>query len=358
MGPLCRPLATHVRPSASDPSLPICGLFFLFFFADSPVMAALPAALVLTWPGVPAFAPFFDTLYSRLLSDKTKARSETIILVIAMASFVVHLALIGLVQLSVINPAPESGLLRNPLSAIYTPFSFILIYEVYLLIYHLPKSTSTYIGKQYEIVTLIIIRKVFKDLADLVFTKNWFEVGSDVQFTYDLLATLVLFLLIFVFYRLNPRRGAEVTLSQGTRRFIRLKQIIAACLMPLFFGMALYSLVSWLKENLFALHPIVKPLTDINKIFFDEFFTVLILVDVLLLLFSFLHTDTFSKIMRNSGFVISTILIKLSFRVTGPVSTLVQVAVQRRRPGLSASPSSPFTTSSRSWACPATPDAP
>ena len=65
---------------------------------------------------------------------------------------------------------------------------------------------------------------------------------------------------------------------------------------------------------------------DINKIFFDEFFTILILVDVLLLLFSFLHTDDFNKIMRNSGFVISTILIKLSFGVEGVVSTLVLIA--------------------------------
>jgi hypothetical protein len=65
---------------------------------------------------------------------------------------------------------------------------------------------------------------------------------------------------------------------------------------------------------------------DINKIFFDEFFTILILVDVLLLLFSFLHTDDFNKIMRNSGFVISTILIKLSFGVDGVVSTLVLVS--------------------------------
>jgi len=48
----------------------------------------------------------------------------------------------------------------NPIAAIYTPFSFILIYEVYLLVFYLPKSTTIYIGKQYEIITLILIRGI------------------------------------------------------------------------------------------------------------------------------------------------------------------------------------------------------
>ncbi|MDA8931025.1 hypothetical protein N9J07_06560, partial [Bacteroidia bacterium] len=67
---------------------------------------------------------------------------------------------------------------------------------------------------------------------------------------------------------------------------------------------------------------------NINNIFFDEFFTVLIVVDVLLLLASFFYTDQFHKIIRNSGFVISTILIKISFSVEGLVNnTLIIGAV-------------------------------
>jgi hypothetical protein len=275
-----------------------------------------------------------DFITTNLLSEKFKVRSETGILLVAIISFIIHLSIISLVDLGFIILDAPSKLLSNPISAIYTPFSFILIYEVYLLIYHLPKSTSTYIGKQYEIVTLIVIRKVFKDLSELVITKDWFNVRSDVQFTYDLLATLVLFLFIFFYYRLNQRQivrnltGEELIIepSHETKRFIRQKQTIAACLIPIFFGLALFSLGNWTYETFVAHQTLGGPMKDINKIFFDEFFTVLILVDVLLLLFSFLHTDDFNKIMRNSGFVISTILIKLSFGVDGIVSTLVLVS--------------------------------
>ena len=85
-------------------------------------------------------------------------------------------------------------MLSNPIVATYTPFSFIIVYEVYMLVYYLPRSITTYISKQYEIITLIIIRRLFKDLGNLEITSNWFDISGDLQFTYDLIASLVLFI--------------------------------------------------------------------------------------------------------------------------------------------------------------------
>jgi hypothetical protein len=124
-----------------------------------------------------------EKLYRKLLSKKTKDRSERVILWIALASFIVHLIIIGLIHFNIISVSEPSNLLKSPIAAIYTPFSFILVYEVYLLIYYLPKSTSTYISKQYEIIALIIIRRLFKDLSDLSLSPNWFNNNNDLQFT-------------------------------------------------------------------------------------------------------------------------------------------------------------------------------
>ena len=112
------------------------------------------------------------SLYNFFLSEKVKEKSEVVIVYIAIVSFLLHLTLIGLVNTNVITITDHSKLLSNPISAIYTPFSFILIYEVYLLLYYLPKSTSIYIGKQYEIISLIVIRRIFKDLSNLEFSTN------------------------------------------------------------------------------------------------------------------------------------------------------------------------------------------
>ncbi len=274
----------------------------------------------------------FGFFYSRLLSEKIRGKSEVIIISIAVITFILHLSLVALVNLNILEMKGYSNLFRNPIAAIYTPFSFILIYEVYLLVYYLPKSTTIYIGKQYEIITLILIRGIFKDLANLEFTADWFSVKNDLKFTYDLVATIVLFILIFLFYRLNEREEEtpekNKPLLPEIIRFIRLKNIIAMCLIPIFLVLAITGLSRWVQGSFFSIDQIVYSFKDINTIFFNEFFTVLILTDVLLLLISFLHTDKFHKVIRNSGFIISTILIKLSFGAEGLLNTvLIVVAV-------------------------------
>ena len=45
----------------------------------------------------------------------------------------------------------------------------------------------------------------------------------------------------------------------------------------------------------------------------------------LLLIYSFLHSDKFNKVIKNSGFIISTILIKLSFSASGLVNIILIV---------------------------------
>jgi hypothetical protein len=264
-----------------------------------------------------------DFYYRSLLSGRTKRHIEKAILTIAIVSFLVHLALILLVDAGVLSM--NSQLLDSPIAAIYTPFSFILIYEVYLLIYYLPQSITTYIGKQYEIITLIIIRRLFKDLANLKLTSDWFELQDDLQFTYDLLASVILFFLIYLFYVQSLQRRKLLKQGGGDqtniKRFIELKKAIATVLVPVLFGTAVYYFLSWGLAATGIREAGSLSFKNINSVFFDEFFTILIVVDVILLLASFYYSDRFHKVIRNSGFVISTILIRLSFSVEGVVNT-------------------------------------
>lgn len=267
-------------------------------------------------------------LFDKLLSDKTRTKTEKVILNIALLSFFIHLAFIYLSKLDIINFTSSSELLNNPISAIYTPFSFILIYEVYLLIYYLPKSFTTYITKQYQIITLIIIRKLFKDLSALELTSDWFEIKGDLQFTYDLIASLLLFFLIYLFQKQGKQKvKQQISLQPVIEKFVQKKRLIAVILVPLFFFMALNTLIKW-STGVTISSSEFPSLESINNLFFDQFFTVLILVDVILLLISFFYTDQFHKIIRNSGFIISTILIRMSFGVSGLINTiLILVAV-------------------------------
>ncbi|MFN7601285.1 MAG: hypothetical protein ACK5R0_07815, partial [Bacteroidota bacterium] len=274
----------------------------------------------------------FTSFFYKVLSEETRKKSELMIVIIAIASFLLHLLLIVLVDLHVLTFDDHQELFNNPIAAIYTPFSFILVYEVYLLVYYLPKSTTTYIGKQYEIMTLIVIRRIFKDLSQLELTPDWFKVTSDLLLTYDLIATVVLFALILLFYRLNQKitkDSIELTeLPLEVSQFIKMKTLIAKCLVPIFVLLAFFSVGQWTFDSFFSANEKATSIQDVNKIFFDTCFTILILTDVLLLLISFLHTDKFNRVIRNSGFIISTILIKLSFGIEGLLNiVLIVVAV-------------------------------
>jgi len=273
---------------------------------------------------------FLEKLYQKLLSEKTKERSEQIILWIALTSFIIHLLVIELINLNIIVISEASDLLKNPIAAIYTPFSFILIYEVYLLIYYLPKSTSTYISKQYEIIALIIIRRLFKDLSSLSLTPDWFNSKNDLQFTFDLVASLLLFYLIYLFHIQKSKVYRPIENSKNyyssISKFINAKKWIATALVPILLLTAIYSFLNW-SIGIFQTEETSSiSFKNINNVFFEQFFNILIIADVILLLFSFFHTDEFHKVIRNSGFIISTILIRISFSVSGIINTVLIVS--------------------------------
>ena len=261
-----------------------------------------------------------DRCFNTLLSQEFKHKSERVILIVAIASYILHLLLIVLVNQNVIEA--NNSFVSSPIAAIYTPFSFILIYEVYLLVFFLPKSISFYIGKQYEIILLIVIRKIFKDISNIELSSQWFYIRSDLEFTYDVITSLILFLLIFFFYKNIAKRNQKSNSNQTIKRsnvlrFIRFKRTMAVVLVPVLVFLAAYSFFTWSSFMIQDYQNGILAFKNINNVFFDEFFTVLVVADVLLLLSSLFYSDKFYKIIRNSGFVISTILIKMSFSTEG-----------------------------------------
>ncbi len=275
-----------------------------------------------------------NRLYNLLLSENTRNQTEVVIIWISIFSFLIHLFLILLASYDLAPVNTDSELLSDPISAIYTPFTFLLLFEVYLLVYHIPTSTTNYVAKQYEIITLIVIRRLFKDLANIELTANWFNEKYDLQLTYDVVTALVLFLLIYLFHYINKREvnapQSFTELPANIQQFVRRKRALATSLVPIIIGLAFYSFFNWFSETFHFIMGGGQPekISNVNNIFFDQFFVLLILTDVLLLLFSFFHTTKFNTFIRNSGFIISTILIRLSFSADGLLNNaLIIVAV-------------------------------
>ena len=112
------------------------------------------------------------------------------------------------------------------------------------------------------------------------------------------------------------------SVSEKLDRFIASKKLVSIVLLPIFLGICFISFFNWY-NGVFINESFDQ---DLNYLFFNEFFTLLILVDVFILLLSFQYTERYSQLIRNTGFIISTILLRLSFSVSGLTSILLIVS--------------------------------
>ena len=263
-----------------------------------------------------------EDLFLKIFSEKAIKKFEKYILYLASIGFVIHLIIIllnnyNIIELSIVGP----DLFSNPISALYTPFSFILIYEAFLLIYYIPRSFTTAVGKQYQIMSLIVIRKIFKDIPLVDLNANWIENANNQQLIFDLLGVLIIFFLIYLF-KVTKERLPIKPVSEKLDRFIASKKMVSIVLLPILFSICIVSFVNWY-NGVFIEESFNE---NLNNLFFNEFFTILILADVFILLLSFQYTERYSQLIRNTGFIISTILLRLSFSVSGLTSILLIIS--------------------------------
>jgi len=256
-------------------------------------------------------------LFDYIFSLKSQKNVENTVLFLATLGFIIHLLLIFLNNFSLINiTETESSLLSNPISAIYTPFSFIIIYEIYLLLLFLPRSFTTSISKQFEIISLIIIRKIFKDISNLDLSDSWNISNQNLEVLSDLVGIIILFYIIYLFNK-NKNRMSINKEEPVLLKFINSKKIVSLSLLAILIIFSSYSLINWVFNLFNDSYSNTMIYNEIDKVFFNDFFTLLILTDVIILLLSFKITEGYSKLIRNTGFVISTILIRLSFSAEG-----------------------------------------
>ncbi len=256
---------------------------------------------------------FLDRLAELILSPAARKAVEHALVQLALGLFLLHLLLFLVHEAGWLPfPMPES-LFGHPLHVLYTPFSAILVAEVYLLVYHLPSSFARSMGKQLEIVSLIEIRSVFRDLSALQETDTAGIVWpwNDPFFPHIVGAVLLGGSLV-AFYRILPRRLARME-DQDLARFIRFKRHLAAMLGVALAGIALWSFGHWCLDMASHARGLATVPMDPNAIFYQDFFTVLIFVDVILLVTSLRYLSDYGLILRNSGFVVATIILRLSF---------------------------------------------
>ena len=256
--------------------------------------------------------------FDKFFNTNNVRKIELLILRVAVFAFLFHLSIIFLGN----NFIYFKNLQHSYLKAIYTPFSFILFYEVFLLVIIIPKSISEFIGKQFEVITLITLRSFFHDIADLDL-KNSININNPefISLLYDLISSLIMLGLTILYYKIyQNNRKSEIV--NELNDFINIKKIVSLSMILILFLLSISSFFVWSTDMLEALK-LKQNYPNPNTVFYADFFSIMIFVDVFLLLISFTFHFSFFTIFRNASFIITTILIRMSLTIEKPMNYII-----------------------------------
>ena len=240
-----------------------------------------------------------DTIFNSLehfWEHKRTARTTANVLIIAF------LGTLLLIELRRHGWLPEelcAILPSNHYYAINVAFSMLLGIEVLGLIFSLSNSVSDSIGKQFEILSLILLRHSFNEFIYFNEPLMWVEASKPLlHILSNAGGGLLIFLMISIYYKLQHHRALTQS-TIVTADFIASKKIVALLLLIIFSGIGIADAFLYLSN---------QSTFD----FFAIFYTVLVFSDVLLVLVSLRYSSSYQIVFRNSGFAVATVVVRLA----------------------------------------------
>lgn len=247
----------------------------------------------------------FNWFQKRWESPRTQRSLGTFL----VASFILTVIGIELNRRGVI-PANLSNIIpTNHLAAIDLAFNLMLTLEVVSLVLFLARSVADAVGKQFQILSLILLRDTFQEFSRIGGAISWEKIS---EFISSMIATSIAALLIFVIlgYYYSIQKHHKITRDeQDGASFIAAKKFISLSLLVSFIIIGANDLVGFLAYQ--------KAVTT-----FESLYTLLIFSDVLIVLISIRYGSSYHVAFRNSGFAVATIFIRLAL-----IAPLIEAAM-------------------------------
>lgn len=261
---------------------------------------------------MPTFYEFATNLFDPLHLFWEHPTTRRVVAVSQVIAFCIGLVGIELNTRGLLPPALARITPLSHFYAINLAFTLVLIQEVVDLIFVLPCSVSKSVGKQFEVLCLILLRDAFKELVHLhepIATGDFGHVL--LPMLADGAGALLVFIGLGLYYR-RYRQRPEPRKGPWLYPFVANKKFLAFCLLFFFLSFGLW--VCWQK---------VANGGDHN--FFLVFYTVLIFSDIFIVLLSHTYQPAFRSIFRNSGFALATLLIRFALAAPAYYAPLLGV---------------------------------
>lgn len=219
---------------------------------------------------------------------------------ILVVIFILGILLIELNRHGLLGGFATRTLPTNHLLAIEMVFNLLLFIEVISLIFKLVQSFANSVGKQFEVFSLILLRDTFKEFSHFKEPLIWSNVSEAViPIMASSMGSLVIFILIGFYYKLQKHQ--PITKDENDLiSFKAAKYSIALLLLAILHALGIISIYQQIVygKAYFSL--------------FGAFYTILVFADIFIVLFSIRGSYSYAVAFRNSGFAVSTIIIRLA----------------------------------------------
>jgi len=198
--------------------------------------------------------------------------------------------------------------------AIELSFSVLLISEILGLAFILTHSVADSVGKQFEIISLILLRDAFKEMGHLPLDIAWRKetLLELLPLMTDAIGAVIIFLIIGLFYK--AQRHIQLTNNpQEQIQFILLKKSVANVLLMVFLSICIYDIIDFFITNQYQ-----------NT--FNVYYTILIFTDILILIISLRYSNLYVHLFRYSSFALATVIIRLSLSAPKYYNVLLSVS--------------------------------
>lgn len=232
----------------------------------------------------------FDVIADRFERPSTRRAFATVVAGAFVCSVVgIELARQGWLPARLAPHVPT-----NHFRSVDLAFYLVLAWEVAALAIGLAASIANAAGKQFEVFSLILLRHAFEAFGHLDEPVSWAH-GREVagEIAWYAAGALAIFLILGAYYaaqRHPPLPGSD----DGRVSFVALKKLVSLALLVLYAVLA------------------ARAAFDEDPLFFSDFYTVLVLADVFLVLAALRHSGAYHLIFRNSGLAAATVVLRLA----------------------------------------------
>ena len=221
---------------------------------------------------------------------------------VATALITIFVGALVLIELRRIGILPISWMPSNHFHAVRLGFNLLLVVEVIGLVFGLTGSPGRTLGRQFEILSLILLRQSLKELVHASEPLRWEDLHPFVwPMVADAAGAVAVFALVGLFYRLQ--REQDETPERTPELFAASKEAVALVVLAIFLVLAGRGVSDALLGHEGA---------SAYDSFFATLYTVLVFADLTIVFLSLRHSFSYEDVFRASGYAVVTVLIRIA----------------------------------------------